>query len=354
MSTLCSLIALSVALMALNIQSAHAATNESLAGMKIYSVVKSNRENIYEGDIVDLELRKGKIVESLIGSGEDYSGYVVSEVEKCRDGKFYQLFKRKVSKDNSNSEKTLVDKVSCQKGLASLIYEMKFEDLCEAGESVEFSILEEGSTKSAHVLGAVFPKIQITHWESYLFINESFAYQPSLSTQEFKGIDNVYLVISTAFSKFLNGQNAKIEYSIDKKGIVQNYTQEFLLEYGEHSIDLGQHKNNLEIGDIVTVNYTVGDFKYTHVFHVNREYDQQVLLDGGAVHYNLELNDVDWYIADSLVCFYPNCDYSRGGKSIEITHSVGESMGAVNFGNYELHMTLNGYTHLFINTSWVQ
>lgn len=328
--------------------------NEASAALKIFTVVKSNRTNIYEGDIVDLELRKGKVVQALIGSGEDYSGYVVSEVEKCTDGKYYELSKRKISKGKPISENLVVARVSCQKGLASLVYEMKFEDLCKENESIEFLISEEGTGKTVYVLGSVFPKNEITHWESYLFINESFNYQPLTSVQSFKSVDNVYLVLSTAFSKLLNGQTVISDYSIEKNGVVQKYNQEFILEYGEHSIDLGQHKNNLDIGDVVTVNYTVGDFKYSHVFRVNRDYSQQVFIENGIVHYDLQVNDVDWYISDSLVCLYDNCDYSRGGKSIEITHSVGESMGKVHFGNYEIHMTLNGYTHLFINTSLVE
>ena len=321
------------------------------AGLKIHAVVKSNRTNIYEGDIVDLDLRKGKSVDTLIGSGEDYSGYVVAEVEKCRDEKFYQLFKRKIVKGKPISENLVVDKVTCQKGLASLIYEMKFEDLCKEGESVEFSLAEEGSGKPVYVLGAVVPKIQITHWESYLFINENFQYMPLEKVQPFKNVDNVYVVLSTAFSKFLNGQNAKVEYSIEKNGSLQRYVQEFVLEYGEHSLDLSRHKDNLEIGDVITANYTIGDFKYTNVFKVSRDYSQQVFFEKGIVHYNLEVNDVDWYISDSLICFFDGCDYARGGKSIEISHPLGNPLGGVHYGNYEIHMTLNGYTHLFVNTS---
>jgi len=336
--------------------SAAEAMADSTGSMKIHAIVKSNRTNIYEGDIEDLDLKKGKVIQSLIGSSDDYSGTVVAEVTQCRNGKFYQLFKRKVAANGSASGKVVpVEKVSCQNGLASLMYEIKAEDICAQGESIEFSLNEEGSKKPSTVLGSVFPKVTISSWESYLFIDEQFKYNPQQVTQEYIGVADVYLVLSTAFAKLLNGQQAVVDYSIMKKGVISNYRKTVTLEDGSHSLDISQYEYGLDVGDTVTAKYSVGGLEYTNVFTVVKDYTQKVSLKDNLLVYSLEVNDVDWYIADQLSSVFKGADYNRGGRSIDVFHQVTTTpLGGSTYGNYELHMTLNGYKALYLNTSVVQ
>lgn len=329
---------------------------DSTGSIKIHAIVKSNRTNIYEGDIEDLDLKKGKILQVLIGSSDDSSGAIVAEVTQCRNGKFYQLFKRKVAANGSSSGKVIpVEKVSCQNGLASLMYEIKAEDMCTPGESIEFSLNEAGSKKPSTVLGSVYPKVTISSWESYLFIDEQFKYDPQQMNQEYIGVADVYLVLSTAFAKLLNGQQAVVDYSISKNGVIRNYRKTFILEDGAHSLDISQYEYGLNVGDTVTAKYSVGGLEYTNVFTVMKDYAQTVSLKDNRLVYSLEMNDVDWYIADQLSSVFKGADYSRGGRSIDVFHQTTTTpLGGSTYGNYELHMTLNGYKTLYLNTSVVQ
>ncbi|MFM6929837.1 MAG: hypothetical protein ACKOX6_15315, partial [Bdellovibrio sp.] len=267
--------------------SAAQSMEDSAGSLKIHAIVKSNRTNIYEGDIEDLDLNKGKIVTSLIGSSDDYSGAVVVEITQCRNGKFYQLSKRKVSGDGSAAGKVVpLEMVSCQKGLASLSYEINAEDICAPGESIEFSVQEQGSHKPSTVLGSVFPKVTISSWESYLFIDEQFKYDPQQVNQEYVGASDVYLSLVTAFAKVLNGQKTELAYSINKNGVVQNFHKEFILEDGSHSLDISQYEYGLDIGDTVTAKYSVGGFEYTNEFTVVKDYTQMVSLKDGLLVYS--------------------------------------------------------------------
>jgi len=323
--------------------------------LKIQATIKSNRTNIYEGDTEELALKKGKVVQVLIGAGDDSTGTVAVEATQCRDGKFYQLSKRKIAKDGSSLGKLVpLERTSCQVGLAFLSYDLSVEDICAPGESIEFSLKEEGSSKPSTVLGSVFPKVTISDWESYLFIYEQFKYDPQQAEQKYVGVTHVFLSLSTAFAKVLNGQKAFVDYSINKKGVLSNYHSEFELEDGTHSLDLTMHEHGLDVGDTVTLKYSIAGFKHTKVFTVMKDYTQRVSLADKRVVYSLVVNDLDWYIAEPLNSVFKGLDYNRGGRHIDISHLVATPLGGRTYGNYDLHMTLNGYKNLYLNTSVVK
>lgn len=328
----------------------HAAT----ASMKVRAIVKSNRENIYEGDIEDRPLVKGKVVESLIGSSDDLSGNVSVELLDCREGKTYHFTKRRINSSGKPiSSEEIISEDHCQAGLAFMSYDLKAEDLGKRGEAIEFSFREEGSKKTV-VLGAVAPKVMISAWESHLFIDEQFNYIPTQTVQSYRGVADVYLLLATAFSKVLNGQTATVDYSINKNGVVTNYHDQFVLEAGTHELEISQFEKKIEVGDIITYRYTVGAFTFSNVFKVQKDYTQTVSLKDGRLTYALVVNDVDWYMADPLSSVFKGADYNRGGRSIDVTHLVSEPLGGDVYGNYVLHMTLNGYTNLYLNTSVVK
>lgn len=321
------------------------------AEFKVRSIVKSNKVNIYEADIEDRELKKGVVVESLIGANDEFSGVVYSEISQCRNGSVYQLVKRKVKVGGAPLiGDTVVKEDICQQGLAALSYELKLEDACSAGEAIEFLIVEKKNAKKAVSVGLVFPKIAISSWESFLFIDEKFKHDPINERQSYIGVADVFLSLATAFPKVFLGQSVTLDYSINKGGVVSKYHDEFILNDASHSLDISQHQHNLDVGDVVTYRYKVAGFEYVNSFPIVKRYLQNVSLQSGVFTYSVELDDVDWYMTDPVSSVFQGIDYRRGGRHIDISHLNSNPLSGAIYGSYVLHMTLNGYTHLYLST----